>query len=77
MTVGLPAAESPDHVSITASWSELPKWWSVDVWARTENWFNYLQYLRFESLGKARLMKDLLEAPQAAPVVPSTGQSED
>ena len=71
------AAESPENVSITASWSELPRWWSVDVWARTESWFNYLQYLRFESLGKARLMKDLLEAPLSAPVAPTIQSSED
>ena len=71
------AAESPNHVRVTAEYQTLPKWWSVTVWTVNVQWFNYLQYLRFEQLGRATCVaKALGERPpvQASPASqPSEG----
>ena len=71
------AAESPNHVRVTAEYQTLPKWWSVSVWTVNVQWFNYLQYLRFEQLGRATCVaKALGERPpvQASPASqPSEG----
>jgi hypothetical protein len=71
------AAESPNHVRVTSEYQTLPKWWSVTVWTVNVQWFNYLQYLRFEQLGRATCVaKALGERPpvQASPASqPSEG----
>lgn len=71
------AAESPNHVRVTSEYQTLPKWWSVSVWTVNVQWFNYLQYLRFEQLGRATCVaKALGERPpvQASPASqPSEG----
>ena len=69
------AAESPNHVRVTAEYQTLPKWWSVSVWTVNVQWFNYLQYLRFEQLGRATCVaKALGERPpvQASPASQSS-----
>ena len=71
------AAESPNHVRVASEYQTLPKWWSVSVWTVNVQWFNYLQYLRFEQLGRATCVaKALGERPpvQASPATqPSEG----
>ena len=70
------AAESPNHVRVKAEYQSLPKWWSVTVWTVNDQWFNYLQYLRFEQLGKATLVARALGERLPAPALPTTPPSE-
>lgn len=70
------AAESPNHVRVTAEWAELPKWWNVSVWCVNDQWFNYVQYLRFENLGKATILAKALGERPPAPASPTTRSSE-
>jgi len=70
------AAESPNHVRVKATWAELPKWWNVEVWAVNDQWFNYIQYLRFENLGKAALVAKALGERPPAPASQTTQSSE-
>jgi hypothetical protein len=70
------AAESPMMVRVKSEYQTLPKWWSVTVWTVNDKWFNYLQYLRFEQLGKATLVARALGERLPAQALPSTPPSE-
>jgi hypothetical protein len=70
------AAESPNHVRVTSEWADLPKWWNVTVWAVNDQWFNYVQYLRFENLGKAAVVAKALGERPPAQGSPATKSSE-
>ena len=70
------AAESPNHVRVTSEYQTLPKWWSVSVWTVNVQWFNYLQYLRFEQLGRATCVAKALGERPPVQASPSTQSSE-
>lgn len=70
------AAESPNHVRVKAEWAELPKWWNVSVWCVNDQWFNYVQFLRFENLGKATILAKALGERPPAPASQTTQSSE-
>jgi len=71
------ADESPNHVRVTSEYQSLPKWWSVSVWTVNVQWFNYLQYLRFEQLGKATCVARILGERPPVQAQPAKQSSED
>ena len=71
------AAESPNHVRVTSEYQQLTKWWSVTVWTVNVQWFNYLQYLRFEQLGKAMKVAKVLGERPPIQAPPTKQPSED